>query len=691
MKKQPIRSLIAVFFLSWLAVSSSRAGNTETSVPVTLQETATSWLMDNGIVKATIDKKSSNLTSLIYRKLELMGPGGIWQQPPAGQVQLSVTIDPKQNSGDRAEVSLRGTGKRMNIEIRYTLERGASGIYTYAIYTHPANYPAGGFGESRFITKLDPRFDWLTVDDDRNLPMCDNDDIRKSVVIHAKEQKILSTGLYQNSVEHKYSYCARPYALPAYGWSSIKDHIGIWFINSSTEYLSGGPNRMDLVCHLDATIAHPIILNYWTSGHYAGGTNSRVNSGQDWNKVIGPIFVYCNDLTSPAKATDEELETFRKTQGNPTIPQAWTANATALFKDAIAHSAKIRAQWPFPWVKAADYLHKEQRGQVTGQLVLDDPQAASTTLPQLRVGLARPDYQGNGGKFANRSGNGKLVTWEHDALYYQFWTQGNDDGTFTIPNVHPGSYTLYAFSNQVLDTFSKADITVKAGETLDLGKLEWNPVRYGKQLWEIGIPDRTGCEFYKGDGKNYWLWGWPLRYPLLFPQDPTYVIGQSDYRKDWFFIQCPRGESREWLNPKAPDPAHQRFGWMQKGTPGKDMWEKIGRGTATTRTIRFDLPASVQGTATLRVALAGSDGNRGNGSTGGLGIAVNDQPVGNIQYISTNALRYNTAMGVWREYKQAFDAKLLKTGENRITLTVPAGDLTTGVVYDYLRLELTDR
>ena len=31
---------------------------------------------------------------------------------------------------------------------------------------------------------------------------------------------------------------------------------------------------------------------------------------------------------------------------------------------------------------------------------------------------------------------------------------------------------------------------------------------------------------------------------------------------------------------------------------------------------------------------------------------------------------------------------LLKAGENEIQLTVPAGDLTTGVVYDYLRLEL---
>jgi rhamnogalacturonan endolyase len=32
----------------------------------------------------------------------------------------------------------------------------------------------------------------------------------------------------------------------------------------------------------------------------------------------------------------------------------------------------------------------------------------------------------------------------------------------------------------------------------------------------------------------------------------------------------------------------------------------------------------------------------------------------------------------------------MKQGENEMQLTVPAGDVTTGVVYDYLRLELNE-
>jgi rhamnogalacturonan endolyase len=64
--------------------------------------------------------------------------------------------------------------------------------------------------------------------------------------------------------------------------------------------------------------------------------------------------------------------------------------------------------------------------------------------------------------------------------------------------------------------------------------------------------------------------------------------------------------------------------------------------------------------------------------------------VGTLHPVATNSLRYNTDRGVWHEYAQPFDATLLKPGENAVTLTVPAGDLTTGVSYDYLRLELDE-
>jgi rhamnogalacturonan endolyase len=685
-----VAALVFAVAVSSLRVSDAApaVARSDVNAPVTVADNAGAWTLDNGIVKATISKRNGNMTSLIYHGINTMGGGGYWEQTPSGQVTQSITIDPAKNGGERAEVDVKGVSGRMDIEVRYALQRGASGIYAYAIFSHAANYPAAGEGESRYITKLNHDFNWISVDADRNMLECTPQDWGTGVVIHAKEQRILSTGFYKNSVEHKYSYNAVQYKIPAYGWSSTKNHIGVWFINPTTEYLSGGASKLELVCHFDANDnPDPIILDYWCAGHYAGGAGCNIPAGENWNKVIGPIYVYCNALADPKNPSQADLDTLAATAGNPTVPAVWKDNGTALWQDALAQAKAEKAQWPYDWVNGVDYPHKEARGNVTGQLVLVDPQAASTRLPHLTVGLAHPDFTSNAGGFVQRAGNGNTVTWEHDGNYYQFWTDGTDDGKFTITNIRPGVYTLHAFADGVLGEFAQTNITVEAGKNLDLGKLEWKPVRYGKQIWDIGYPDRTAGKFYKGDPENYWLWGWYLRYGELFPNDITYTIGKSDYHKDWFLEQVPHAPHEQvalWENPQAKDPLNQRFGWMKTATGSEDMWRTIGRGKATTWTIKFNMNQASRGEAALRVALAGADGN------GGLAGAVNGKSVGTIKTVATNALRYNTDTGVWREYTQKFDAALLKSGENEMTLTVPAGDLTTGVVYDYLRLELKE-
>ena len=667
---------------------------------VTVTDNGRSWTLDNGIVTATINKNNGAMSALLYHGINTMGGGGYWEETPQGAPKLTntITIDPKTNNGARAEVSVKGItngtvmltpsapggGTYCDIEVRYALGSGDSGIYAYAIFSHPADYGAMGVGESRYITKLNHAFDWISVDADRNMLECTPQDWGAGVVIHAKEQRILSTGYYKNSVEHKYSYTAVQYKVPAFGWSSTRDHIGVWFINPTIEYLSGGASKQELVCHFDSNDnPDPIILDYWRGTHFGGGANCSIAAGESWSKVIGPIFVYCNSLPNPKAASASDLAILNATAGNPTVPPAWTDNATVLWQDALAQAKKEKAAWPYDWVNGVDYPHKDQRANVTGQFILDDPQAATTKLPHLTVGLAHPDYPG-GGRFGISGGTSGTVDWAHDAKFYQFWNDGADDGTFTITNVRPGTYTLHAFADGVLGEFEQTDVTVTAGQNLDLGKLNWKPVRFGKQIWEIGYPDRTAGKFYKGDGQNYWLWGWPIRYGDLFPNDITYTIGQSDYHKDWFFEQVPHELSDAWKNPTAKDPVNQRFGWMKTAAPGQNLWTTLGGGRDTTWTIKFNMPAATHGQATIRISLAGADGN------GGLAIKVNNHDIGTIYTLSTNALRYNTNKSVWQQRWLTFDAALLKPGENQMQLTVPAGDVTSGVVYDYLRLELNE-
>jgi rhamnogalacturonan endolyase len=349
----------------------------------------------------------------------------------------------------------------------------------------------------------------------------------------------------------------------------------------------------------------------------------------------------------------------------------------------------------------------------------------SKTLPNLNVGLTHANFKGSKAG-TPCSQETAIVTWPHDGNYYQFWTEGAADGRFTIANVRPGTYTLHAFANGVLGEYAKADITVEAGKKIDLGKLDWQPVRYGKQIWEIGYPDRTGDKFFKGDADNYWLWGWGLRYSGLFPNDITYTIGKSDYHKDWFFQEVPHSTTTAWLNPAAKDPYNQRFGWVAIPPTKADPWPQWGQGRATTWTVKFNMPKASQGTAmsarvprrsrrrqsqprrrsqrsfwrrrqprprrleAQRPAGGGGSAYVGSDAQGGLAIGVNGQTVGTIHPVATNALRYNTNKGVWYQYIQKFDAALLKPGENEMTFTVPAGDVTTGVVWDYVRLELND-
>ena len=687
------------------------AAKTEVSAAVTVTDDGRTWTLNNGIVKAVIDKRNGAMNSLLYKGIDTMGhdqgQSGYWEQDPsaaaaAGGLTDSITIDPAKNGGERAEVSIKGVtggqfqltpgapggGTYCDMEVRYAMGRGNSGVYVYAIFSHPASYRAGGVGsESRYITKINQAFDWISVDADRNMLECAPTDWGTGVVVHAKEQRILTKGPYKNSVEHKYSYSGVQYQTTAYGWSSTKNHMGIWFINPTIEYLSGGPAKLELDCHFgDNDNPDPIILDYWEGGHYDTGARCNIAAGEEWNKVIGPIFVYVNSLDKPEPTTQAELDTLAATAGNPTIPASWTDNQTALYQDALAQAKKENAQWPYDWVNGVDYPHKDQRGTVTGQIVLNDPQAASTTLPHLTVGLTHPDGGG--------------VIWIHDAKYYQFWNDGSEEGKFTVANVRPGNYTLRAFADGVLGDFAQANITVEAGKTLDLGKLEWKPVRYGKQLWEIGYPDHTGGKFFKGDGPNYWLWGWNLRYALLFPNDITYTIGKSDYHKDWFFEEVPHAENLSFVNSGAKDPANQRFGWV-KGesldqypqTNTRGPWAIYGRGRTTVWTVKFNMDKAVQGQAALRVALAGVN------AISQLAVTVNGQNAGaigdgknpdNARLITTNTIRYNSDKGLWQERTLRFDAASLKPGENEMTFTVPGGDLQSGVVWDYLRLELDE-
>ncbi|HXC35980.1 MAG TPA: polysaccharide lyase family protein, partial [Candidatus Acidoferrales bacterium] len=431
-----------------------------------------------------------------------------------------------------------------------------------------------------------------------------------------------------------------------------------------------GPTKMELVAHRDCTFtddldapAPPCLLNYWRSSHY-GGAICNIGTNEAWAKVVGPFLIYCD--TAPTH--------------------------DAMWKDALQRAEQEAQAWPYDWVEHAEYPHRSGRATVEGRLIVNDPQAPGLQISNLLVGLTAPAYiaptvfsrfrrfyfsdlfndesetnsagvavqnppNGERQNGFRRFGFPQTVDWQNDAKNYEFWARGNADGNFSIPNVRPGTYTLHAIADGIFGEFVLSNVIVKAGSALELGQLAWQPVRYGRQLWDIGIPNRSAREFLEGN--DYDHWGWYVRYPRLFPQDVNFVIGQSDFRKDWFFEQVPHDEELTDTNA-------------------------FGRGLSTTWSVRFNLPNAPSGSAILRLAICGVGARD-------IAVRMNDRPAGTISNLVYNAtINRDGIAGFWSEHDLTFDASLMQAGTNVLKLTIPGGSLTSGIMYDYLRLELAE-
>jgi rhamnogalacturonan endolyase len=634
----------AIFFMLTvlqLAIGNGHAASSPLAVahepPVVVSEDADTATLANGIVSATVKKASGNLLSLRFHDAELMSRGqGYWNiygnvpgqkktEQKATPSVFRISQNPGENGGALGEITLRfpyhgqPNAVPLDIEIRYTLRRGDAALYGWTIADHAPQYPAFDIEVSTMVMKLNPKvFDYLTVDSRRNSKMITGEDWVHGELLNLKEARRMTTGVHKGEVEHKYDFAAMFSETPAYGWSSSEHKLGVWIVNPSLEYINGGPIKVELTGHIDgkpSLPADPTLLFVWHGSHY-GGRGVQIKAGEHWRKIVGPLAIYCNAGKSHQ----------------------------AMWKDALARAVQEQNAWPYAWAEAAGYEHARQRGSARGQLLIRDPQAPQVKTVGAWVGLAQPSYEARFDR-----GGPITIDWQTDGKHHQYWARADAAGCFTIPNVRAGKYTLYAFTDGVLGDFSRADVRIEPGKTTELGEMIWTPVRHGQQLWEIGLPNRSAEEFRHGD--HYWQWGLYNLYPQEFPNDVDFVIGKSDWRRDWNYAQPPR-----------PD--------------GKGGWKN------TTWRIRFELNSTPKGTATLRLAICGARG-------GPVEAAVNGQAIGGTGELPESGVMHRDGIrGVEIERDLKFDAALLRSGTNVIELTKLARTWTDGVLYDYLRLEL---
>ena len=356
---------------------------------------------------------------------------------------------------------------------------------------------------------------------------------------------------------------------------------GAWLLPASHEYIEGGPMKQELMVHVESASGDGTVLNMLVGGHF-GTPAVAIPSG----KIYGPWLLYFNN-------------------GSIT--------------DAQAQAAKEEAQWPYSWLSNPQY--PLARTTVTGTLTLADGRPAAGAT----VTLAQP-----GGDIYEQGAD------------YIFYTQADATGHFTIANVRPNTYSLYAYANggsigDVTDQYEHDNIAV-SGSALDLGTLKWSPPTYTNLLWQIGTADRKAGEFKLGNlPRQYGLWN-------QVPANLTYTIGQSTPANDWYYAQT------------------------QAGT-----WK-----------VNFTLGHAYSGTGHLSVALAGQS------QIADVVVGVNGTSLGRLASFPSDQTIYRSGIqgGHYHLVLMTFPASLLKAGANTVTFQAIKVTNGGGRIYDTIKLEV---
>ncbi|XP_070033040.1 uncharacterized protein [Nicotiana tomentosiformis] len=502
----------------------------------------------------------------------------------------------------------------LNVDKRYIMLRGSSGFYSYGIVEHLKGWPDVMLDELRIAFKLSKSlFYYMAISDDhRQRVMPPEEDRASGQVLDFKEAVKLtnpSNPKLKDEVDDKYQYSDEIKNIKVHGWISDTPHMGFWVISPSYEYCNGGPMKQDLTSHVGPTF----MAVFFSSPYAAPLLGVSLTNGEAWRKVFGPVFFYVN--------SDSGID------------------HTVFWEDAKRQMNEETTKWSYDFPTSIDYPHANERGSVTGQLVVHARYINEDLFPAKNayIGLANP---------------GVLGSWQSETKGYQFWTQTDDSGYSKISNVRPGIYGVY----------SKIKYQELSNRQIDL---------FGPTLWEIGFPDRTAAEFFIPDPlpgfqnylyinttihkfRQYGLWN---RFADLYPNgDLVYKVGVSDFRKDWFFAHVTR---RNLDNTYGP----------------------------TTWQISFDLTnVDPNGIYYLRIALASA-------SYGHLQVWIytpsKPRPwFDTLQIGQSNAIARHGIHGLYMTFDIQFPGNLLQIGKNIIYLKqASANGPFNGLMYDYIRLE----
>ena len=606
---------------------------------VTVTDNGTTVTLNNGIVSVVVTKATGEIDTFNFNGANILSGGysggqfyWSWNMPnyqnPAG-CTYTLTANPSSNGNTYAEIKLHmpwsgsTSTAAMDVDIYYSLKRNVSGLYATAKLSHPSSYPLNPGGEFRMASYPGSTYNWLDVDSARSRQMPTLADWNAAVAVTGAPKEVVryTSGIFNNKYDCKYDYSADFGDINTWGWTSTTNYTGVWMTAPSKEYYPGGPMKRELMCHTS-----PVLLNMVGGTHYGGGTDGGIAAGETWSKIYGPFLIYCNKVASG------------------------TSNAnTVLWNDAKTQALAEQAQWPYSWLTESTYAQASGRGTVTGTLAISDPDSPSPA--NIWVGVAVTP--------SSTIGSTNFQQWTKN---YQFWVKTDASGNFTIPNVLPGTYNLYAFGPGVIGQLTLNNyLTVTAGSTTALGTVTWTPDRVAPTIWHIGTPDRSSKEFKHGT--DYWnetaiypdtTWANFMKYHSEFPSDVNYTIGTSTPANDWNYVQ-----------------PYNLVGTAQTVAPAWKVNFNLTTAPTSGSNSSLYVSAAASNSAPVYVIVNGTN--------------ITTPTTGVFFAIASDATIRMANHGAFSDLRFTFPSSLLVAGANTISITNRKSG--TDVQYDYIRLE----
>ena len=547
---------------------------------VALQDQGAKVTLSNGIVSVTFNKIDGTIPEMHLRDSpNLAGKGAYFAVANSGGHDgwdmKNAEYKVVRNTPDLVELSFGAPIGGVYFTQHYVLRRGDQGFYVFIHQRHLPEDHTEKFGQTRWSFYLNPAlFNYEIANDQVQRPIPD--------FTGAESVQDATYRLKDGTVYTKYDYVDYLEGHYAHGITGTgPGSYGVFIVRGSNDYL-GAPTRQEITVH-----SGPIIHQFLQSGHFLPRDIAHPTLPAGWTKLAGPWFVYLDAGDSPQ--------------------QMW--------QDTKAQVEKEKAYWPYQWMNDAEYpLH---RGEVSGTLKLYD---GSRPAANALLVLTAPE-----------------PNWQVQILNYIFSTRADANGHFTIPNVRPGSYTLFAAIPGATDEFRQDNITVAADGKVNLGDINFNPSYYSALLWQIGYPDLRTTGFKLSDQ--------PRQYGLdkTVPAELTYTIGRSTPSQNWYYAQDKPGD-----------------------------WK-----------VNFAVDKAYGGEGVLTIGIAGQTNDPK------LEVLLNDKSIGTVTTAGNSSALYRSAILGSSYYENKvlrFPASLLRQDNNTLTLRLTHGS----IMYDVVKMEIDD-